>query len=78
MCFIKSVGTDYFENFLNKGPVIICRLRGRRIFWRGGEGAGSHDFQEKEGDQPLLTGTKGEPGKKGENYLKRWDQFITF
>ena len=57
MCFIKSVGTDYFENFLNKGPVIICR------------GAGSHGFQEKEGDQPLLTGTKGGPGKKKEKII---------
>ena len=35
---------------------------GRGFF--GGGGAGSHGFQEKEGDQPLLTGTKGGPGKK--------------
>ena len=65
MCFIKSVGTDYFENFLNKGPVIICCLRGAEGFLEGrGRGAGSHGFQEKEGDQPLLTGTNGGPGKK--------------
>ena len=31
-----------------------------------GRGAGSDDFQEKEGGQPLLTGTKGGPGKKRE------------
>ena len=67
ICFRKSVGTDYFENFLNKGPVIICRLRGAEDLFReggGGKGAGSHGFQEKEGGQPLLTGTKGGPGKK--------------
>ena len=65
ICFRKSVGTDYFENFLNKGPVIICRLRGAEdFFWGRGRGTGSHGFQEKEGDQPLLTGTKGGPGKK--------------
>ena len=38
--------------------------------WGGGGG-----FR---GDQPQLIGTKGGPGKKGENYLKGWDQFITF
>ena len=68
ICFRKSVGTDYFENFLNKGPVIIRRLRGAEDLFLGGggrgRGAGSHGFQEKEGGQPLLTGTKGEPGKK--------------
>ena len=39
---------------------------GGGFFLGGGEGkgAGSHGFQEKEGDQPLLTGTKGGPGKK--------------
>ena len=37
---------------------------GGGFFWRGGEGAESHGFQEKEGDQPLLTGTKGGPEKK--------------
>ena len=36
---------------------------GRSIFL-GGEGAGPHGFQEKEGGQPLLTGTNGGPGKK--------------
>ena len=65
ICFITSVGPDYFENFLNKGPVIICRLRGAEDFLEGrGKGAGSHGFQEKEGGQPFLTGTKGGPGKK--------------
>ena len=39
VCFIKSVGTDYFENFLNMGPVIICRLRGAEDFF-GGKGKG--------------------------------------
>ena len=37
---------------------------GGAFFFGGGEGAGPHGFQEKEGDQPLLTGTKGGPGKK--------------
>ena len=36
---------------------------GGAFFW-GGEGAGPHGFQEKEGGQPLLTGTNGGPGKK--------------
>ena len=31
----------------------------------GGEGGGGHTvFKRKRGDQPLLTGTKGGPGKK--------------
>ena len=66
MCFIKSVGTDYFENFLNKGPVIICRLRGAEDFFgEGGGGGGVTRFsRERGGGQPLLTGTKGGPGKK--------------
>ena len=42
MCFIKSVGTDFFENFLNKGPVIICRLRGAEDFFRGKGKGRSH------------------------------------
>ena len=55
MCFIKSVGTDYFENFLTKGPVIICRLRVAEGFLEGrGRGAGSHGFQEKEGGSALI------------------------
>ena len=55
ICFITSVGPDYFENFLNKGPVIICRLRGAEDFFGGEEkGAGSHGFQEKEGGSALI------------------------
>ena len=50
------------------------------FFWGGGgEGGRGHTvLKRKRRDQPLLIGTKGEPGKKGENYLKWWDQFITF
>ena len=52
---------------------------GGLFFWGGGGGGRGHTvFKRKRGGQPLLTGTKGGPGEKGENYLKRWDQFITF
>ena len=38
---------------------------GRGFFWGGGgEGGGVTRFSRERGDQPLLTGTKGGPGKK--------------
>ena len=50
ICFIKSVGTDYFENFLKKGPVIICRLRGAEDFFGGkGKGGGVTRFSRERG-----------------------------
>ena len=56
ICFRKSVGTDYFENFLNKGPVIIRRLRGAEDFFWGGEGKGGGvtRFSRERGGSALI------------------------
>ena len=52
-----------------KGPVIICRRGGGAEDFRGI----TRFFKRTEG-----RALRGDQEEKGENYLKRWDQFITF